>query len=140
MRNTDSLARIQADGEREARLARIEQIEEEVFQTAAGVVEAALAFHEVDHNQQEPPPAWVEKYGLYAARKRLAVAKASWMPPSIAPVGPKLAVQVLVGIRRGRQFNAAQVVQNNLNVKIALPAPTSTAHPGPVVYPEKEIE
>lgn len=137
MQTRPGLARVE---EREARLARIEEIEDQVYQTAAAVVEAALSFHEVDHNQQEPPPEWVEKYGLYAARKRLAVAKASWMPSSIAPVGPRLAVQFMAGVRRGRQFSAAQIVQNNLNVKIALPAPTSTEHPGPVVYPEKEIE
>jgi len=126
--------------QKELRLARIEELENEIYERAAGVVNAYLSFAEVRHDQEEPPPAWVEEYGLEAARQRLIIAKAGWLPASIAPAGAKLAAQVQVGITRGRAIRGAKLTQNNLNVRIALPAPTSNEHPGPVVYEVRDLE
>lgn len=126
---------------KEARLARVEELEDRVFDRAAGVLEAALSFHEVTPHQTEPPPHWIAEYGEEGARQRLEVAKASWLPQSLAPNGTKLASLVYTGIQRARGHKAnfhAKVV----NVKIALPAPTSSAHPSAVIeaMPVKEIE
>lgn len=126
---------------KEQRLARIEELEDRVFDRAAGVLEAALSFHEVTPHQTEPPAQWVEEYGEEGARQRLEVAKASWLPQSLAPNGTKLASLVYTGIQRARGHKAAFHAKV-VNVKIALPAPTSSAHPNPVIeaMPEKEIE
>lgn len=124
---------------KETRLARIEQLENEVFERSVGVLNAALAFVEVDPDQIEPPESWVEEYGLEAARQRLKIAKMGYLPASIAPNGFKLALQAQTGISRGRAYRV-KLTQNTLNVKIALPAPTTAEHPGPTVYEVRELE
>lgn len=122
-----------------ARMARIEELENEVFERAGGIINAGLAFADVDPKQVDPPEAWIAEYGEDAARKRLEVAKSMWLPASVAPAGMKLALQAWTGISRGRGYRM-KVTQNNLNVKIALPAPTTPEHPGPVVYEVRDLE
>lgn len=123
----------------ELRLARIQEIEDRVYDISTGVIEATLAFHEVGPEQQEPPEDWVEQYGEKAARQRLAIAKAGWMPQNIAPSAVKLAALVRNGIIRGRNYNNQRMNQQ-INVKIALPAPTSQEHPGLEVYEVRDVE
>lgn len=123
----------------ELRMARIQELEDRVYDIASGVVEATLCFHEVDPDQAVPPPEWVEIYGQKAAEQRLAVAKAGWMPQNIAPSAVKLAAMVMNGITRGRNYNKQRVNQQ-INVKIALPAPTSQEHPGTEVYEVRDVE
>lgn len=124
---------------KETRLARIEELENEIFERASGVVNAGLSFTEIDPYQPDPPPQWVEQYGEEGAQLRLRAAKAMWAPASMAPSGFKLAAQVMAGIARGRGYRV-RVTQNNLNVKIALPAPTTAEHPGPIVYEVRDLE
>ncbi len=121
------------------RMARIEELENEIFERAAGVVNAALSFTEVTPTQTEPPPGWVAEYGYEAAKQRLEIAKMGYWPASVAPNAFKLAQQVQTGISRGRAYSM-KVTQNNLNVKIALPAPTTLEHPGTVVYEVRDLE
>ncbi len=137
---TELARELKDDKKREERLARIAAIEDRVYDRAAAVVEAFLSFHEVLPNQDEAPPDWIEKYGLEGARQRLHVAKAGWMPQSLAPAAAKLAVQVMAGIARGRSTRV-KVNAQNINVKIALPAPTSAQHPmGPPAFEVRDIE
>lgn len=121
------------------RLARIEELESEISEKAAGVVNAMLAAVEIDPKQADPPPAWVEEFGEEGARLRLKVAQAAWFPAATTPAFFKLAIQVQVGLARGRQYRM-KITQNNLNVKLTLPAPTSAAHPGPVTYEVRDLE
>lgn len=125
--------------QKETRLARIEALEDEIFERATAVVNAFLAFTEVTPQQADPPPAWVAEYGEEGARQRLAVAKAGWLPQSVAPAAAKLAVQAQIGIARGRGYRV-KLSQNNLNVTLQLPPPTSASHPGPVVYEVRDVE
>jgi len=127
------------DAAKETRLARIEELETAVLEQSAQVVQAILAFSEISPQQQEPPPDWVTMYGEEGARQRLAVARNGWAPASLAASGGKLAQQMMVGILRGRGYRN-KVAVRNLNVKIALPAPTSQAHPGPELFAVKDIE
>lgn len=124
---------------KEVRMARIEQLEDEVFERATGIVGAILSFHEVDPSMTEPPPAWVEEYGAEGAMQRLKVAQAAWLRQADAPSGFKYAVQVMAGISRGRAYRV-KVTQNNLNVKMTLPLPTTTAHPGPTTYEVRDLD
>ena len=124
---------------KEQRLARIEQLEDEVYEQSAAIVQEVLAFSQVTHNQDEPPPEWVERFGEAEALRRLNMAKAGWLPASISPAGFKLALAALSGISRGRAYKV-KVTQNTLNVKIALPAPTTTAHPGPITYEVRDLD
>jgi len=126
--------------QKEMRLARIEELENEIFERAAGVVNAVLSFVEVKHDQQEPPPEWIAELGYDAAVQKLRIAQLGYLPASIAPNAIKLALQAQVGIARGRAYRVSKMTQNNLNVKISLPAPTSTEHPGPTVYEVRDLE
>lgn len=123
---------------KEMRQARIEELEQSLLEASAGIIEAGMAFAEVTPDQVDPPPDWVAKYGEAGARQRLAVAKAGWLPQSLAPAALPLSVRMYVGIMRGRGHKV-RLTQNNLNVQISLPAPTSKEHPGEV-YETKEIE
>lgn len=125
--------------QREQRLARLEDMENEIFHRAAGVLNAVMSFHEVTPHQQEPPPEWVEEFGPEGAKQRLAVAKTGWLPQSLAPNATKLATQVATGILRARGHRAAKV-NNTFNATINLPPPATRQAPGPEVYPVKEIE
>lgn len=123
----------------EQRLARIEEIEDRVYDISTQVIEATMAFSEVDPDQAVPPPEWVALYGEKAAMQRLQVAKAGWMPQNVAPSAVKLAAMVRNGIIRGRNYNKQQLNQQ-INVKIALPAPTSQEHPGTEIYEIRDVE
>lgn len=136
---TAALREIRDEAEKAARLARMVQIEDEVFQTAAGILAATLDAAHVDPTQPDPPPEWVAELGEKAARQRLAVAKAGWMPRSLAPNFIDVAGRVYTGITRARQHQQS-TGPREINAKIALPAPTSASMPGAPEYPEKEVE
>lgn len=124
---------------KEARLARIEELENEVFEKSVQVVNALLDWTQVTHDQKEPPPEWIEQWGLEGARQRLAIAKSAWLPQAVMPGGGKLALQAMTGISRGRAWKL-KITNNQVNVKIALPAPTTEAHPGPITYEVRDLE
>lgn len=138
------LARIPADLHRDPeavalRQSKIAALEDEVFRTSVGVVQAMLDFHLVTPDQQDPPIDWVREYGELAARQRLAVAKAGWMPNSLKPSGLDVATRIVTGIARAR--GSRQVTgPAEINVRLTLPQPTSAAQPGAPVYPTKEVE
>ena len=123
-----------------ARQSKIAALEDEVFQTSVGVVQAMLDFHLVTPDQQEPPAEWVERWGEAAARQRLAVAKAGWMPNSVKPSGLDVATRIVTGIARARGSRQQAMGPGEINVKLVLPPPTSAAQPGAPVYPSKEVE
>lgn len=122
------------------RLARIAEVEDEVFQTSAAVAQATLDFHLVTPDQQEPPPEWVAEYGESAARQRLAVAKAGWMPQSVAPSAVGHAFRVVTGIAKARRQGPQSFGPAEINVTLKLPVPTSAGQPGAPEYPSKEVE
>jgi hypothetical protein len=124
---------------KEQRLARIEQLEDEVFEQSVSIVQEVLSFREVTHDQIDPPEAWVTELGEEEARKKFNLAKSGWLPASVSPVAFKYALAAMNGIAKGRAWRV-KVTQNNLNVKIALPAPTTTAHPGPITYEVRDLE
>lgn len=136
---TPLLREVHGEEGKAARLARMLEIEDEVFQTAAGILEATLDACHVNPEQLDPPPDWVERYGAEAARRRLSVAKAGWAPRSLAPNFISVAGQIYTGIARARRQQPNQGTRE-INAKIALPAPTAAGMPGAPVYPTKEVE
>jgi hypothetical protein len=126
---------------KEKRLERIAEIEDKVFDISTQVVLAHLAFTEVDPLQEDPPPEWVEQFGEVAARRRMIVAKSGYLPASQMPSAVKLAAMVRTSISRAySQQHRGVGALNQVNVKIALPAPTSVEHPGEEVYPVLELD
>lgn len=136
---TPLLREVHGEEGKAARLARMLEIEDEVFQTAAGILEATLDACHVSPAQADPPEEWVERFGEAAARRRLEVAKAGWAPRSLAPNFIAVAGQIYTGIARARRQQPHQGPRE-VNAKIALPAPTAAGMPGAPVYPTKEVE
>ena len=135
------LARSISDSTKVARMERIAEIEAQVFDVSTQVVMAHLAFTEVDPDQEEPPEEWVREYGEKAARRRLIVAKLGYAPASQMPSAVKLAQLVRAGVSRAYGQQSQQKHQlNQINVKIALPAPTSHEHPGETVYEVRDLD
>ncbi len=122
-----------------SRLTRMLEIEDEVFQTAAGILKATLDFCHVRPDQVEPPAEWVAELGLEGAKQRLEVAKQGWAPKSLSASGIDLAKSVYIGISRSRRQQPNQGPRE-INARIALPAPTSAGMPGAPEYPSKEVE
>lgn len=130
---------LKSEEKREQRLARIEELENELMEKASTVLSDYLSFREIRHDQTEPPQQWIDELGREAAEQKLNMAKAAWLPASLAPAGATVAARMVAGIARGRNYRV-KLTQNNLNVKIALPAPTSSANPGPVTYEVRDLE
>lgn len=130
---------LKSEEKREQRLARIEELENEVMERATAVINDYLSFREVRHDQTEPPQQWIDELGPEEAARKLNMAKAAWLPASLAPAGAALAARMVSGIARGRNYRV-KITQNNLNVKMTLPAPTSSAQPGPVTYEVRDLE
>lgn len=127
--------------EKATRLTRMLDIEDEVYQQASAILRAGLDFCLIRPDQTEPPPEWVEQYGLDAAKQRLEVAKQGWQPKSLTASGIDLAKCMVIGIGRARRHAAAlNQGPREVNAKIALPAPTSAGMPGAPEYPSKEVE
>lgn len=122
------------------RLERMEAVEDEIFQASSQIVAATLAGAEIDPSQPEPPASWVATYGPEGAKQRHKVAVHSWLPKSQAPMFMHMAQHITLGVARMRALRAGEISIRELNVKIALPAPTSAEHPGPVQYEVREIE
>lgn len=124
---------------KEARLARIEELEQELFERACGIVGAAMQFAEVDPAQEVPPQQWIDELGEEAAMQKLRVAKLGYCPQSHAPTAFTIATRFIAGTMKGRA-NRLKITQNNLNVKMTLPVPTTAEHPGPATYEVRELE
>jgi hypothetical protein len=137
---TRQLVALRADPD--AKLARQEQlgeIEDAIFERSLSVIDATIGFADIEPNQETPPPQWVEQYGQEAAERRLRIARMAWLPKSQAPAGQELAMRYVAGYTRARGMKIS-ATQNNLNVTIALPAPTSSHAGAPPQFPEKDIE
>ena len=110
------------------RAERMLQIEDEILQACYQITQAHLAYVEVSPTEENPPESWVQQHGLENAMKRLDVAKSGWLPTSKEPSGSVAARQIMVGIAKARGQKASIRVPE-VNVKIALPAPTSASFP-----------
>ena len=136
----ESLIESVGERTREARMERIAEIEDKVFDISTQVVMAHLAFTEVDFDQQDPPEEWVQQFGEKAARRRMVVAKAGYLPASQMPSAVKLAQMVRQSISRAYSQQHRGATLNQVNVKIALPAPTSQEHPGAETYEVLDLD
>lgn len=109
----------------------LEALEQEVLEESLQVLNGALKFNEVEHDDEDPPDEWVERYGATKATKMLKLAKAGKLPANMAPVGIKVAQQVATGILKARGDGNAP---RQLNVQfVQFQAPV-------VNYPVREVE
>lgn len=134
-----ALAEYRSAKAREERWEKMERVQDEVFASAAGIMQAFMAFAEIEPDQQEPPEEWIAEFGPKGAALRLKVAKLGWGRKDEMPGGVAVAEKVYTGINKARQ-KSQRATQAPLNVTISLPAPTSAEHPGGETYPVRELE
>lgn len=110
----------------------IEAAQKELFDQARAVIGDALHFRDLDPALTEPPPMWTAELGEEEAWKRFRMAKAAWENLKTAPVGLKLAKEVIVGISKAVASKTEGPRVINL-VKVELPG-------GHVEFPEMEVD
>ena len=112
--------------------ARLQRLEDDLLERAMNIVDGSMAFSEIDPADEQPPKEWIAEFGEEGARRRMRVARASWMNAKEAPVGIKVAAQVAVGIMRANaQKNTGPKVLNIAVVQMTAPLPQ---------FEEREIE
>lgn len=103
----------------------LQKTQERVFNKSAQVLEASLAFIDIDPADELPPADWIVELGQKEALKKWRVARAAWMNAKEAPVGIKIAKECVVGISKALGADAqAPKILNMQAVQINLgPAP-----------------
>lgn len=116
-----------------SRQERIADIEEEVHQEAATILQDALHFPEVlpgppdaDGNPTEPtmPASWIAELGEEGAMRRMRTAQLALSSSKDAPIGLKLAKDTLVGMAKVKAAkNAPARTLNMVVVQMTGPLP-----------------
>jgi hypothetical protein len=110
----------------------LEHQEKKIFDASVKVLDDALLFRDIDPSSDVIPGAWVRDLGLEEAQKRFRLAKAAWMNAKEAPVGIKIAKELVTGIAKARsREQAGPRVLNLTKVVIQTGAPS---------FPEMEVE
>lgn len=126
-----------------APLARIKELEAEVYEESVDVLRGAMRFAEVPDAEgviagaegegTEMPRSWIKQYGsLEKALTMWRLAAMGNMPKGEAPVGFDLAKHVAMGILKARSNDQAGPRELNLTL-VAMPSPGE-------LYPTKEVE
>ncbi len=110
----------------------LQAIENDLYRDSITLMRDGLKFADIEPDQTEPPPAWVEELGMDGALKKLRTAKYNLMAASAAPVGIKVAAQIFTGITKARATERA--APRSLNIaKVYMTVPARE-------YPEQESE
>jgi hypothetical protein len=119
---------------REIQNGRLRVIEDEVFEKNLGVLEAVAEFSEVDPEKAgEVPEDLIESLGLKEATRVHRLRNYGLMSAKDAPVGIKIAAQIVTGIMRARSTEKA--VSQNLNINVV-----QFTVPVPDQYEEVEVD
>lgn len=104
--------------------AEIRSIEDDILKKSSDIVDATLAFAEVDPSHKEPPEAWIRKLGYEKALQRFRVARSSWMSSKEGPVALRIAKEVFGSIVKARSVeNSGQRTLNVAFVEMSVPLP-----------------
>lgn len=104
-----------------------------IFEQASRVTEDTLLFRDLDPAADAPPEKWVSELGTDEAWKRFRVARSAWMSAKEAPVGIKVAKELVIGISKalGDSAQAPRIINMQ---KV-------TVHTGPAPeFPIIEVE
>lgn len=94
---------------------RLASIEEGLLAQSAGVVADVVSFADIERGTKIPPAAWIEELGEDGAHRRLRHMQAGWMSQADAPIGAKVAMNVMLGIMKAKSTRDAAPT---LNVQI----------------------
>lgn len=111
---------------------RLTSMQDDLLERSLMVVDASMAFAEIDPESKKPPKKWVEDMGEQEALIRWRIARAGWMSAKDAPVGIKVASAVAVGIIKAKATEKAGPKQLNIAlVQLSSPLPQ---------FPEQDVE
>ena len=114
--------------------AELRSIEHELLVSGMGVVGGGIDFVHLDpENPTVMPEGWEEEFGFEGARLRLRAAQAGLMSAKEAPVGMKMAMQVVTGIVKARAVEKTGA--RSLNVAVVKLTIRS-----PLPYEEVEVD
>lgn len=85
----------------------LRDVEEEIHEEAAAVIQDALRFSELAPEATEPPYEWVKEVGMERAMKRFYTAKYALMNAKEAPIGLRIAKDTLLGMVRAKSKEKA---------------------------------
>lgn len=110
----------------------LQKIENEVVSEAYEILRDAGGWADIDPDNPECPPAWIEEMGAERAKRKFRVSRATWLSPKNAPVGLMLAKSIMTGAMKARAMQDQGPKSLNINlVSISAPMP---------VFPEKKLE
>lgn len=96
--------------------AMFDRVLQDLGQQAAVVLGDTFAFRDIAPDQETPPEEWIDELGAREAVKRLAVARAGWLPPKDAPSGVSVARAFAVGFMKSEA--AKKQGARTLNVQV----------------------
>lgn len=93
----------------------LREIEDRLFEKAAGGVAASMRWAELDPGDEEPPDWWMAGYetkaeGMEAFRR----ARAGWLPKSAAPSGQAVELAMYTSMAKARAARGVGQVQLNI--------------------------
>lgn len=91
-------------------------VEDKVLGKSLEIVRDALCFVDIDMGSEEMPVEWIDEVGPEAARRRQRAAQWAQLNAKEAPVGLKLAKEVLIGIVKARAVERAEPKRLNIQV------------------------
>jgi hypothetical protein len=113
---------------REQELA-LRQLSNDIFEGNLYVLEEAAEWRNIEPGQKDPPKEWIEEHGEAEARRRYRIAQTAWLPAADAPVGLKLAREIVVGYEKARASEKSGPKTLNVSVvKMTAPLPQFPEH------------
>jgi hypothetical protein len=110
---------------------RIDEAEQELYESSLSLLRDAAQFGDVDPSDTNCPPAWIKKWGITEATRRFRLCRAAWLPGKDAPSGLGLAKYVVGAFAKSR---ADAKRPHSLNMTLI------QMIGGPRIFPEMEIQ
>jgi len=91
------------DSEKGRALARILEVENQLFLESTEIVSDIHAFRDLSPEEiavGQPPASWTREFGARRALQRYRVASAAWLPMKDAPIALKIVTQMAAGIMK----------------------------------------
>ncbi len=121
--------------EREARHARLADVEDILLDKAAALVDYASRYADLTPEMTGPPDEWVDELGKEEADKAFRVAQSAWTNKKDAPIGLQMAHATVMGILKNKVARGTIDATPTLNVQVV-----QLTQEAPRVYPKLEVE
>ena len=122
------------DRRKRERLARLADVEDELLDDSAIILQYANKFADIDPDAKEPPQEWIDEMGPEKAIKCLRVAKAAWLGSKESPMALKLASTTVASVMKARATRDHKEAPRFNVAVVQLPAAA------PVEFPKLKVD